>query len=131
MLAADFPATDPGDIKLPERFGSSEAATEWLVSVADERFGSLFGQPAARHWFPYEVDGWPMMATFDGAPVNGGPFNGAPLIETAELSRATDQMVAHVAASAIDVGARLQVPGIGEADLIATDGSFLYPGQGR
>src|SRR5262249_34306210 len=82
----------------PARFGSTEAFTEYFFQETHRRYGSLFGQP----WSPwYYLEGPGLLAGQEGTattPAEGPSHSGTTVQEV----------------------------GVDEADLVKTDGNFIY-----
>lgn len=94
--------------ELPEQFQSAAELEQWLIDTAVEQWGHLFGQTTN---YPYPW-GWPYPVLFevDGLAVpRVMAFN--------DLAAASDGFVSDT---------NVQVEGVDEADLIETDGDYLY-----
>lgn len=87
-------------------FESAEELRSWLIQLADEQYGHLFGteyEQSWRNWYVYSDDVVvPRAANFDAVPISGAALN-------ADYS-----------------STNIQVAGVDEADLLETDGEFLY-----
>jgi hypothetical protein len=99
-------------VKAPwERFRSREELKAWLLQAALDEYGHLFGQSA------YGLPSWDYW--------RGPIFEiGIPVLRTAEFTLAASS----------DAGAsstNLQVEGVDEADLVETDGKFIYIVSGQ
>jgi uncharacterized secreted protein with C-terminal beta-propeller domain len=101
-------ATPAAGAAAAEAFGAFQSREElraWLIQLADQQWGDLFGQ-TRQTW------GW-----FDRPWLNGA----AVLLRTALTAATTND------ASSTNV----QVAGVDEADLVETDGEYLYIISGR
>jgi uncharacterized secreted protein with C-terminal beta-propeller domain len=111
--AADAEAssiTSTSDSALPERFASEAEFEQWLLDAAVAQWEHLFGQSTySPNW------GWGGPVFFDGSLV----------------MRAADLPVAFTAAMQDHSDTNVQVEGVDEADLVETDGEFLYMISGQ
>ncbi|MEX2139156.1 MAG: beta-propeller domain-containing protein [Pirellulales bacterium] len=89
---------------LPERFQSAAELEAWLLEAAVAQWGHLFGQSTY-----YPQWDWGRVFTTD-AMLFGGPL--VPMVTTAAVNSFSDTNV--------------QVEGVDEADLVETDGEYLY-----
>ncbi|HJS08315.1 MAG TPA: beta-propeller domain-containing protein, partial [Pirellulales bacterium] len=95
--------TDSSESALPERFASEAEFQQWLLDAAVAQWEHLFGQ--STYYSPW-----------------GGPvfFDGSALLRTSDLP------VAFTAAMDNHSETNVQVEGVDEADLVETDGEYLY-----
>ena len=95
--------TDSSESALPERFASEAEFQQWLLDAAVAQWEHLFGQ--STYYSPW-----------------GGPvfFDGSALLRTSDLP------VAFTAAMDNHSQTNVQVEGVDEADLVETDGEYLY-----
>jgi uncharacterized secreted protein with C-terminal beta-propeller domain len=96
-------------LTMPERFQSLAEFEEWLIDAAIAEYGRLFGQPTYSYG-RYDY-GW-----YRGDVL----LMGQPLIMPFAMAAVTND--AAVAFSSTNV----QVDGVDEADLVETDGEYLY-----
>jgi uncharacterized secreted protein with C-terminal beta-propeller domain len=100
---ASIPKAVNGDL---QRFQSTEEFDAWLVEAATAQFGHLFGQPIYHY-------GWNWL-TFDA--VGLGTNNMAPALRAS----------ATVSFNSGHSQTNVQVAGVDEADVVETDGEYLY-----
>ena len=92
-----------------QQFGSKEAFEAWLIRTADAQYGQLFGQKT------YYYGSY-------GFPWGNGQYDGSMVLfrrtttASANLGSLTDSYSS----------TNVQVAGVDEADLVETDGSYLY-----
>jgi hypothetical protein len=101
-LAADAPW---------QRFKSREDLRAWLIDAATAQWGSLFGQTVYSPYYNYDWN-------------RGIGFFGTPRVQLAGIA-ATDTLTASYSTT------NLQVEGVDEADLVETDGNFIYMVSGQ
>ncbi|MEX2093152.1 MAG: beta-propeller domain-containing protein, partial [Pirellulales bacterium] len=105
--------------ELPEQFQSAAEFEAWLIEAAVAQWGNLFGQTTYNP-YGYWDRGFQM---FDTAFL----FDDGPIVLRADM--ALNAAVAGNAALAFDAftsSTNLQVEGVDEADLVETDGEYLY-----
>ena len=94
-----------------DRFGSAEELRTWLIEAATAQWGDLFGQQIYSYGY---TTLWEDAVDFDSA-IN---------IRAASFTTS-------LASNAVSSATNVQVEGVDEADLVETDGEFLYIVSGQ
>lgn len=112
--AKSGPVQDSAAADFPTRFKSQAEFNQWLLDAAVAQWGSLFG---ASSYYPQWYGGGIYLMDDRAIAVNGGmiAYNNAALDGVAVAST-------NAAVSSTNV----QVNGVDEADLVETDGNYLY-----
>ena len=103
-------ATDPSAVETPDNFQSREELRQWLIQIAEEQWSELFGQKTHR-W------GW-------------GWYGDIAVFRTALTAAFTTNDVSTASSDSISP-TNTQVAGVDEADLVETDGEYLYVVSGK
>jgi hypothetical protein len=115
VLVADIAKpTDAMQLELPERFQSTAEFEAWLIEAAVAQWGHLFGQTT--HYPGWE---WGVGYALDQITVMPFVLRDFALNTTLAASAA-------LSADASFSTTNLQVDGVDEADLVETDGQYLY-----
>jgi uncharacterized secreted protein with C-terminal beta-propeller domain len=97
-------------LQLPERFQSTAEFETWVVQAAIAQWGHLFGQSTYQYESGWR---WPVLA-LDG-----------PVFTTGRVM-ANDVILNAFSETNSYSGTNVQVEGVDEADLVETDGEYLY-----
>lgn len=105
-VAVPLSQSTQGQEVAPQRFASSAALRQWLEAAADERYGHLFGKKSQFYAYPWETYFLDTTGILRTMAATATDFDGTP-------------------ATAFSAD-NLQVEGVDEADLVETDGKYLY-----
>jgi uncharacterized secreted protein with C-terminal beta-propeller domain len=105
----------PSATELPDNFQSRAELRQWLIQIADQQWGQLFGQKTNLWGWGW---GW-------------GWFGDAAILRTNTLATAFSTNNVSPASTDSDSSTNTQVAGVDEADLVETDGEYLYVVSGK
>ena len=106
------PTTGPSAVETPDNFQSREELRQWLIQIADEQWGELFGQKTNR-W------GW------------GWDWDGDIAVLRTALTATSRRTTSRPRPATPTPRTNTQVAGVDEADLVETDGEYLYVVSGK